>query len=163
MDKTETQTSDKSRRKKAGNIISSAVLAAAILFCFCVLVQVSVKGYVSVGGFSLFRVVTGSMEPTISTGSLIISKNEDINNIKEGAVSYTHLTPTTHISTDHLNALFDEAKEKYPVSEDILKKLESMNSYLIKNFRLEMCIRDRGSTLRKATFNALQNFSKISR
>ena len=45
-------------------------------------------------------------------------------------------TPTTHISTDHLNALFDEAKEKYPVSADILKKLEAMNSYLIKNFRL---------------------------
>ena len=86
MDKTETQTSDKSRRKKAGNIISSAVLAAAILFCFYVLVQVSVKGYVSVGGFSLFRVVTGSMEPTISTGSLIISKSEDINNIKEGDI-----------------------------------------------------------------------------
>ena len=45
-------------------------------------------------------------------------------------------TPMTHISTDHLNALFDEAKEKYPVSADILKKLEAMNSYLIKNFRL---------------------------
>lgn len=86
MDKTETQTSDKSRRKKVGNIISSAVLTAAILFCFYVLVQVSVKGYVSVGGFSLFRVVTGSMEPTISTGSLIISKSEDITEIKEGDI-----------------------------------------------------------------------------
>ena len=86
MDKTETQTSDKSRRKKVGNIISSAVLTAAILFCFYVLVQVSVKGYVSVGGFSLFRVVTGSMEPTISTGSLIISKSGDITEIKEGDI-----------------------------------------------------------------------------
>ena len=45
-------------------------------------------------------------------------------------------TPTIHISTDHLNALFDDAKAKYPVSPDVLKKLETMNSYLIKNFRL---------------------------
>ncbi len=88
MDTTDTQISDKSRRKgkKVGNIISSAVLTVAVLFCFYVLIQVSVKGYVSVGGYSLFRVVTGSMEPTISTGSLIISKSEDITKIKEGDI-----------------------------------------------------------------------------
>ena len=46
------------------------------------------------------------------------------------------LTPPTTVSTDHLIALFDEAKEKYPVSEENLSKLEELNSYLIKNFRL---------------------------
>ena len=46
------------------------------------------------------------------------------------------LTEPIRISTDHLIALFDEAKENYPVSEQLLDKLEDMNAYLIKNFRL---------------------------
>ena len=46
------------------------------------------------------------------------------------------LTPPIYISTDHLNALFDEAKEMYPISQTSLDKLEILNAYLIKNFRL---------------------------
>ena len=45
-------------------------------------------------------------------------------------------TSPVFISTDHLNALFDEAKEKYPMSAEMDKKLEQLNQYLIKNFRL---------------------------
>ena len=45
-------------------------------------------------------------------------------------------TPPIYISTDHLNRMFDEAKANYPISEDIIKKLELTNAYLIKNFRL---------------------------
>ena len=45
-------------------------------------------------------------------------------------------TPPIYISTDHLIELFNEAKGKYPISEDSLKKLEQVNAYLIKNFRL---------------------------
>lgn len=44
--------------------------------------------------------------------------------------------PPVTISTDHLNALFDEAKARYQVSEEMLNRLEDMNAYLIKNFRL---------------------------
>ncbi len=40
------------------------------------------------------------------------------------------------ISTEHLNALFDQAKRDYPLSEEMIDKLENMNMYLIKNFRL---------------------------
>ncbi|MBR6916873.1 MAG: hypothetical protein IKN38_01695 [Clostridia bacterium] len=40
------------------------------------------------------------------------------------------------VSTDHLNALFDQAKRDYVVSEEMLDKLEEVNAYLIKNFRL---------------------------
>ena len=40
------------------------------------------------------------------------------------------------ISTDHLNALFAKAKEEYCISEEALGKLEQVNDYLIKNFRL---------------------------
>ncbi len=45
-------------------------------------------------------------------------------------------TPPVSISTDHINAMFDEAKEKYPLSDEIANKLEKVNEYLIKNFRL---------------------------
>lgn len=45
-------------------------------------------------------------------------------------------TPGIYVSTDHLNAMFDDAKEKYPVSQDILDKIDEVNDYLIKNFRL---------------------------
>ena len=45
-------------------------------------------------------------------------------------------TDPVYISTDHLNRLFAEAKENYPISEESLEKLETLNAYLIKNFRL---------------------------
>ncbi len=46
------------------------------------------------------------------------------------------MTDPVYITTDHLNQLFEEAKATYPVTEKTLEKLEAMNSYLIKNFRL---------------------------
>ena len=45
-------------------------------------------------------------------------------------------TPPIYVSTDHLNRLFDEAKELYPISQEMLDKLEVLNAYLIKTFRL---------------------------
>ncbi len=45
-------------------------------------------------------------------------------------------TSSMCISTDHLNAMFAEAKEKYPISQEAVDKLELVNDYLIKNFRL---------------------------
>ena len=46
------------------------------------------------------------------------------------------MTPPIYVSTDHLNAMFAQAKKDHPISEDSLKKLEQVNAYLIKNFRL---------------------------
>ena len=45
-------------------------------------------------------------------------------------------TESLNVSTDRLSELFEEAKIKYPVSEEMLAKLEEVNAYLIKNFRL---------------------------
>ena len=45
-------------------------------------------------------------------------------------------TPPIYISTDHLNELFDQAKRDYPISQEILDKLDEVNEYVIKNFRL---------------------------
>lgn len=44
--------------------------------------------------------------------------------------------PAVHINTDHLNAMFDEAKKMYPISDDMLDKLDELNAYLISVFRL---------------------------
>ena len=48
--------------------------------------QVLSKGYVSIANYSMFRVVTGSMEPAIPVGSLLISQDMDIDQIQVGDV-----------------------------------------------------------------------------
>ena len=45
------------------------------------MVQVLSKGYVNIGGFMMFRVVTGSMEPTMPTGTLLITREVDIETV----------------------------------------------------------------------------------
>ena len=45
-------------------------------------------------------------------------------------------TPPVYVSTDHLNRLFAQAKAEHPISQENLDKLEVLNAYLIKNFRL---------------------------
>ncbi len=41
-----------------------------------------------------------------------------------------------HVTADHLDEMFREAKQKYPVSPEMLKKLDEMDAYVIKHFRL---------------------------
>lgn len=67
-------------------IISSLILAIAATICLICSIQVVSKGFVTVGGYSTFRVVTGSMEPTISTGALLVCKETKIDKIKEGDI-----------------------------------------------------------------------------
>ncbi len=45
-------------------------------------------------------------------------------------------TEAVTVSTEHLEALFAQARESYPMSADTEKKLEDLNAYLIKNFKL---------------------------
>lgn len=45
-------------------------------------------------------------------------------------------TEPVFVSTDHLNNLFALAKKEYPVSQEMLDKVDLVNEYLIKNFRL---------------------------
>ena len=67
-------------------IISSLILAVAASICLVFSIQVVSKGFVTIGGYSTFRVVTGSMEPTISTGALLVCKDTKIDKIKEGDI-----------------------------------------------------------------------------
>ncbi len=45
-------------------------------------------------------------------------------------------TPPIYVSTDHINEMFAAAKAAYPISKEMLDKLEVLNAYVIKAFRL---------------------------
>lgn len=71
---------------KAVNIGMSVFLGLAVVLCVAVVIQVMTKGYVSVFGFSLFRVVTGSMEPEIPVDALLICRKVDIGTLELGDI-----------------------------------------------------------------------------
>lgn len=78
------------RAGKKVYIISSLILAVAAAICLFFGIQVISKGFVSIGGHSTFRVVTGSMEPTIAIGALLQCKETAIEEIREGDIVCYH-------------------------------------------------------------------------
>lgn len=68
------------------SFVVSALLVFAVGFCAAVTVQLLSKGYVSIAGYSAFRVVTGSMEPTISVGEALICRKTPIEDIEIGDI-----------------------------------------------------------------------------
>lgn len=65
------------------NALITVFLILAVLMCLFVAFQILTNGYVDLAGYSLFRVVTGSMEPTIPVGSLLLSRNVEISQVQE--------------------------------------------------------------------------------
>lgn len=101
------------KKKKRREIVGWVALGLALIICVFVISQVLSKGYISVGGYSLFRVTTGSMEPALPVGSLLISRNENISDIQKGdivnfrakeigmfGVIITHRVIDVHVDTD---------------------------------------------------------------
>ena len=72
--------------KKLVMALSSLILAAMVCLCLFVSVQVAGKGYVSIGGYSMFRVVTGSMEPEISVGAVLLNHKVPLEAIEPGDI-----------------------------------------------------------------------------
>lgn len=70
------------RLQKRISLLVTVLLVLAVCLCLYTAIQVMSNGYVNLGGFMLFRVVTGSMEPTIPVGSLLITKQVDIGTIQ---------------------------------------------------------------------------------
>ncbi len=68
------------------SVLVSVLLVLAVLLCLYVSIQVVTKGYTSFGGYMMFRVVTGSMEPTVPTGALLISKSTDVAEVQPGDI-----------------------------------------------------------------------------
>ena len=60
----------------------TVILILSICVCLFAFVQVVNKGYVSFFGYSFFKVTTGSMEPTISVGALILTQDVEIDTIE---------------------------------------------------------------------------------
>lgn len=87
-------------------------------------------------GFSFFRVLTGSMEPTIATDSFIITHNVDPGEIREGEIiSYYSSDPTlegnvnTHrvvsVIQDGQRLLFETKGDANPISDSYV--VDSVN------------------------------------
>jgi signal peptidase len=68
-------------KSKIKNTITAISLILAVLLCLYVAIQVMTVGHASIFGFSLFRVVTGSMEPQIPVGALLMCQDVDIETI----------------------------------------------------------------------------------
>ncbi len=64
------------------SVLVTVLLILAVLLCLYVVIQVLSNGFVNFGGFMMFRVVTGSMEPTIPVGALLVTKQVDIESIR---------------------------------------------------------------------------------
>ena len=62
-------------------ILVTVLLVLAVAFCLYTVIQVLSNGYVNIGGFMMFRVVTGSMEPSIPVGALLLTKETTIDQI----------------------------------------------------------------------------------
>lgn len=64
------------------NVLITVLLILAVLLCLFVVIQVLGKGYVNIAGYSLFRVVTGSMEPEIPVGALLICEQVEMDTVQ---------------------------------------------------------------------------------
>lgn len=64
------------------SLLVTALLIMSVVLCLFVTVQVLSDGYVNIFGFMTFRVVTGSMEPTIHVGALMLTHETDISEIE---------------------------------------------------------------------------------
>lgn len=83
-----------SNLKKALSLALSVFFVITVCFCIFVAVQSTTRGYVSIGSTSFFRVITGSMEPSISVGELIMTDNVGIDEIAvEDVVCFKSKSP----------------------------------------------------------------------
>ena len=67
--------------QKRVSMAVSLLLVATVMLSLYAAIQAISKGYVQIFGFSMFRVVTGSMEPEIPVGALLLTKASDIEKI----------------------------------------------------------------------------------
>ena len=97
------------------NILSILIIAVAVLVLLSVVMTKS--GEVpSVMGYSLFRVMTGSMEPAIPTNSIIVTREVDASEIEVGdVISYFSKDPTLNgaVNTHRVVGIYEEGGKVY--------------------------------------------------
>ena len=74
--------SRQSRLQRQMSLLVTVLLVLAVALCLYTAIQVLSNGYVNLGGFMMFRVVTGSMEPTIPVGALLVTQQVEIDSIQ---------------------------------------------------------------------------------
>ena len=80
------QAAGNKKKSSVGTICITTLLTLAIVMCVLVMGQVISKGYLTVGGYSIFRVITGSMEPEIPVGALLVVQKTPMEQIEEGDI-----------------------------------------------------------------------------
>ena len=85
------------KRKLYQKLLSGGVtllLIAAVCLCLFIAVQVLSHGHMSLGGYSCFKVITGSMEPELSVGDLILTKTVRASDVEvDDIVSFYSQSP----------------------------------------------------------------------
>lgn len=76
----------KKRLQQGVSVVITVFLVLSLVLCLYAVAQVLNNGYVNIGGFMVFRVVTGSMEPSISTGSLLVAREVAIETVEVGDI-----------------------------------------------------------------------------
>ena len=129
------------------NILSIFIIAAAVLILLNVVMTKS-GDIPSVMGYSLFRVMTGSMEPAIPTNSVIVTRAVEATEIEVGdVISYFSKDPTLRgaVNTHRVVGIYEEegtvfyqtrgdannADDLYPPTADEIIGEVVFSSYLL--------------------------------
>lgn len=90
--------------------LTTLLLLVAVVSCLSIVLQSISQGYVQFFGHSLFRVVTGSMEPTIPVGTILVVKEAPIETIeKDNIVCFRSNNPGSNgmIVTHRVMGVYD--------------------------------------------------------
>lgn len=164
--------SQKKRHRYKARIVSGLTtlfLLVAVVICLYVVVQSMSHGYVRIGGYSLFRVVTGSMEPTIPVGTVLLAEETPIGEVAEDDIVcfrstnpgsegmiVTHRVMKVYDSPDGVRCLMtkgdnNQSMDVNPVKQDNLigriirhtgegNKMAGMINFLTGDFGFLACI-----------------------
>lgn len=96
---------------KVLSVLVNLLLITATLICFYIVVQGVTGDYIDFRGYRFFYVITGSMEPTIEAGSLIIIKKVDPETLEEGdIIAYISRDPAIYgmVNTHRVVKIYED-------------------------------------------------------
>ncbi|MBM7833049.1 signal peptidase I [Clostridium sardiniense] len=113
---------EKSKGKLVKDIISYIVIA--IVFIFMV---ISILSNVGLFGYKFYDVLTGSMSPTINPGNLIVVKEIDDSEVKEGDIITFKGNSTSNLTTHRVVEVIEKDKNiKFQTKGDANDVLDPM-------------------------------------
>lgn len=114
--------SEKSTGKLVKDIISYIVITIVSIF-----MVISILSNVGLFGYKFYDVLTGSMSPTINPGSLIIVKEIDDSEVKEGDVITFKGSSTSNLTTHRVVEVIEKDKNiKFQTKGDANNVLDPM-------------------------------------